>query len=271
MKKAAVIGCPVKHSLSPKLHGFWLEKYGVDGEYNKVEVLPEELEGFLKGLKEAGYQGVNITVPHKENAVQYMDELSDTAKRIGAVNTVVVKEDGGLFGDNTDAYGFIENIKENSDGFDFAEGRAVVLGAGGASRAVVVGLLDEGVPEILLLNRTREKDKKIKEEIGGNIIVGDWKDREKLLDGANLLVNTTVLGMDGQKELELNLEMLPKDALVTDIVYKPLKTKLLLGAKARGNQIVDGIGMLLYQAVPGFEYWFGVRPEVVDEQKGGVL
>ena len=267
--KAAVIGYPVKHSLSPALHGYWLEKYNIYGEYGFLEIRPEDLtRKKLEELSHEGYIGFNLTVPHKEIALNLVNEISDVAKEIGAVNTIKINDDGTLYGTNTDAFGFIENIRSSAEEFDFTEGIAVVLGAGGAARAVVKGLIDSGVPEVVIANRTRSTAEKLATEISGNITVINWDERETLLDKTNLLVNTTTLGMDGQRELELNLDNLPKTAFVTDIVYKPLKTKLLLEAEKRGNPIVDGLGMLLYQAVGGFELWFGVRPEVTDEVRG---
>ncbi|MCE3231861.1 MAG: aroE [Rickettsiaceae bacterium] len=280
LKKVAVIGYPVKHSLSPKLHGYWLEKYkdelrakGIEGEYGMVEVTPDSLEYFLKNMAKNGYAGCNITVPHKERAfeiIRQIGEVSEIAKLIGAVNAVVVQDDGKLFGTNTDAYGYIENIKRNANGFDFTAGKAVVLGAGGAARAVVAGLIDEKGPQIILLNRTKDKAEKIKVDLG-NVIVADWQGRGEILKDTNLLVNTTVLGMTGQPELDINLEKLPTDALVTDIVYKPLETNLLKNARNRGNKVVDGLGMLLYQAQGGFELWFGMKPEVTEDLRKHIL
>lgn len=267
-RKAAVLGFPVKHSLSPILHSYWLKTYSIEGEYGRLEVKPEELKNILPGLKEQGYVGCNLTLPHKELAVNIVNQVSEKARSIGAVNTVLVREDGSLFGENTDAFGFIENIVQNAPGFDFTKGAAVVLGAGGAARAVLWGLIEKNVPAIILLNRSRDKAEVLKDVFSGKgtqIIVEDWGKKSDVLEKANLLVNTTSLGMSGQPELDISLEKLPKKALVTDIVYAPLETKLLAAAKARGNKTVDGLGMLLYQAVEGFSMWFGVKPEVTPQ------
>lgn len=262
-KIAGVIGYPIKHSLSPKMHNYWLKEYSIDGVYIPMEVKPENLEKVVIALPLLGVRGCNLTVPHKELVLNMVDELSDVAKHIGAANTLIF-ENGKIKGTNTDAYGFIYNIKNTKPGFDFTKGHAVVAGAGGAARAVCAGLLEEGVPKIYLTNRTKEKAEKIRDHISQKIEVIDWEKREEVLSGAILLVNTTTLGMVGYPDLELRLDDLPKSALVTDIVYKPLETTLLQNAKKRGNIVVDGIGMLLHQAVPGFEAWFGKKPEVTD-------
>lgn len=270
---AGVVGYPVSHSLSPYLHGFWLRQYGIDGAYIRLEVMPEELGNFIRSLPgKEGVRGVNITVPHKEEVMRFLDEITPIAARIGAVNTVIVQE-GRLIGTNSDAYGFIQNVKAlKPQHWHFANGKAVVLGAGGAARAVVAGLLEEGVPEVVLSNRTEHKAAEIAVSLGGAIRVVPWEMREAELAGANLLVNSTVLGMAGQSPLLLDLCQLPTDALVTDIVYKPLKTPLLEAAEGRGNPVVDGIGMLLHQAVTGFEAWFGVeKPEVSEALRQHVL
>ncbi len=286
-KKVAVIGYPVKHSLSPVLHSYWLEKYNIDGEYGLLEVKPEDLEETLLSLKDKGYVGCNLTIPHKEAAYDFVfktpnfiRKLHVTAANIKAVNTVAYNESGNIHFRNTDTYGFIENIKQSEPSFDFTEGKAVVLGAGGAARAVVFGLIEEGVTNIVLLNRTKEKAEFItndfsyyieteKKEV--NLTTAPWEERNETLADSNLLVNTTSLGMKGQPELDISLEKLPKNALVTDIVYNPLETKLLKNARERGNFVVDGLGMLLYQAVAGFEMWFGIKPEVTDDLRKHVL
>jgi shikimate dehydrogenase len=281
-RKVAVIGYPVKHSLSPKLHGYWLDFYkdelkakGIEGEYGMLEVKPEDLEKTVVGLKNHGYIGCNFTVPHKEHAfeiIEIIGEVSETAKRIEAVNTVALRNDGKLYGTNTDAYGFIENIKNNAYGFN--SGKAVVLGAGGAARSVVIGLGFMGFKEIIITNRTKERAEEIKRNfvsLKDKITVVDWEDRNEVLKDTNLLVNTTVLGMAGQEELDINLDKLPLDALVTDIVYNPLETNLLKKARIRGNKVVDGLGMLLYQAQGGFELWFGMKPEVTDDLRKYIL
>jgi shikimate dehydrogenase len=265
-KVAGVFGWPVEHSLSPKLHGYWLQKYNVDGVYVPFPTHPDNFEQALRALPTLGIVGCNITVPHKINACSIVDTISEAAKIIGAVNTVVVGKDGSLNGSNTDAFGFIENIRSTDASWN-CNGKAVVLGAGGAARAVCYGLLDAGAKEVLLLNRTTEKAEQIASDlqVKGNVFVHDWDKRSEVLAGASLLVNTTILGMGGKPELEISLDDLPKEAIVTDIVYTPLETPLLKQAKDNGNQTVDGLGMLLHQARAGFRDWFGKDPEVTEE------
>ena len=257
MKKAGVMGWPIDHSLSPRVHTYWLEKYGIEGEYTRMPVEPEAFPEYLRGLKNKGYVGGNVTVPHKEAALATVDEASPEAKRLGAVNTIVVRDDGSLYGFNTDGFGFLANLKTGHKTFDAAHGPAVVLGAGGAARAVVAGLLQEGCPNVRLVNRTIARAKDLAADIGGAIEVFAMAEVADTLRGASLLVNTTSLGMVHQPALEIDLSPLPPTALVTDIVYAPLITNLLAQARARGNPIVDGLGMLLHQARPGFQAWFG--------------
>ncbi|MCB1530317.1 MAG: shikimate dehydrogenase [Rhodospirillales bacterium] len=262
--KTGVIGQPVAHSKSPLIHGYWIEKYGLAGTYEALEIPPENLESGVRKLIEGGYSGFNVTIPHKESMLSLCDELDETARAIGAVNSVVIK-DKKLFGFNTDAFGFVENIRRHQPAFDFTAGAAVVLGAGGAARAVVYALLQEGVPEIVLTNRTEEKARKLASMAPERVKVADWEDREEALKQAALLVNTSSLGMAGNPPLELSLDYLPPASLVHDIVYAPQMTDLLTAAKARGNEIVTGIGMLIHQARPSFESWFGIRPDVTEE------
>ena len=268
---AGVIGWPVSHSRSPRLHGYWLERLGIDGAYLPLPVAPDNLESVLRALPKMGFRGCNLTVPHKEAALTLVDELEPLARRIGAVNTIVVAEDGRLMGRNTDAFGFLENLRQGCPAWNPAAAPALVLGAGGASRAVVAALMDAGVPEIRLANRSRDRAEQLAADLGGLIRVVDWSGSAAAQAGAGLLVNTTTLGMTGQSRLDLDLTELPLDALVNDIVYAPLETELLAAARSRGNPVVDGLGMLLYQAVPGFEAWFGVRPEVTPELRTFVL
>ena len=268
--KAGVIGWPIEHSLSPRLHGYWLDHYKIDGRYLALPVRPENLQSALRDFMVDGYSGLNVTVPHKETVMAFLDDITPQARRIGAVNTIVF-EDGALKGSNTDGFGFIENLKSGHPGFDPASGPAVVLGAGGAARAVVAALLDGGSPEIRLLNRSIERAQKLAADIAGPITVADWHQRSDCLQDATLLVNTTTLGMTGKPQLEIALDALPGNALVTDIVYAPLQTDLLVAAAARGNPVVDGIGMLLHQARPGFAAWFGVEPAVSDGLRAHVL
>jgi shikimate dehydrogenase len=263
-KLAGVMGWPVGHSLSPVLHGYWLATLGVDGAYVPLAVRPEDFSGALRMLPKLGFAGANVTIPHKQAATHAVDELDDVARRIGAVNTVVVRPDGALKGFNTDAFGFIENIRWRHPAWNAAAGPALVIGAGGAARAVVVALLDAGVPAIRLVNRTRERAATLAFSLGGAIEVRDWETRALALEDTALVVNTTSLGMTGQPPLELDLRHLPRDSAVCDIVYVPLETELLKAAKSAGHPTIDGIGMLLHQARPGFAAWFGLEPTVDD-------
>ena len=257
-KIAGVLGWPVSHSLSPKLHNYWLKQLGIDGRYDAFEVEPVQLSDFIIRLtQDPAMRGCNLTIPHKEQVVPMLTYIDDLARSIGAVNTIIVK-DGVLHGTNTDAYGFSENIRAQLTGTR----KAVILGAGGAARAVCVALLLLGFEQIVITNRTIARAQNLAERFGKRFTVVDWNDRSHVLDGADLLVNTTSLGLKGQDPLEIDLLRLSRSALVTDIVYKPLMTPLLEMAVACGNPVVDGLGMLIYQAVPGFEAWFGQRPDV---------
>ena len=264
---AGVMGWPVKHSRSPRLHGFWIERYGIDGAYVPMQVHPDDLPAALRALRTLGFAGTNLTVPHKELTLSVLDYVNPLARRIGAANTIVVREDGSLEGSNTDAFGFIEGIRAGAP--DWKPDRpAVVIGAGGAARAVVVALLDEGVREVRIVNRTFERGARLAEEFGAK--THEWGQWVSALDGAGLLVNTTTQGMTGEPPLEIDLASLPTGAVVNDIVYVPLETPLLAAARRRGNPVVDGLGMLLHQARPGFRAWFGVDPEVTPELRAHV-
>lgn len=267
---AGVLGWPVGHSRSPRLHGFWLERHGIDGAYVPLPVRPEDFAQAVSALPLLHLRGANVTVPHKEAAAALCDSMDDHAKRLGAVNTLVFSE-GQIHGANTDGAGFLDNLRQGAPDWRAESGAAVVLGSGGAARAVIVALLDAGVPELRLANRTRAKAEALAESFGGPIRVFDWGDWTRVLDGAGLLVNTTSLGMQGQPPLEIALDALPGAAVVNDIVYQPLETELLRMAAGRGNRVVDGLGMLLHQARPGFEAWFGVRPEVDEALRDFVL
>jgi len=267
---AGVLGWPVTHSRSPQLHGFWLQQHGIDGAYVPLPVRPEDFEAWVPALPRLGFQGANVTVPHKQAALAICDEVAEHARRLGAVNTLTFR-DGRIHGANTDGVGFLNNLRQGAPDWDPAAGPAVVLGAGGAARAVAVALLDVGTPTVRVVNRTVSKAEALAQELGGAIEAVAWDRMPAALDGANLLVNTTSLGMADNPPLQLDLEPLPPGALVNDIVYQPLHTELLAQAQARGNPTVDGIGMLLHQAVPGFEAWFGVRPEVTDALRAFVL
>lgn len=270
-KLAGVMGWPVGHSRSPRLHGFWLEQYGVDGAYVPLSVPPERAAEAIRALPALGFRGCNVTVPHKEVAAATVDRLDASARRAGAVNTIVVLDDGTLEGRNTDGFGFLENLKAGAPGWTAGAGPAVVLGAGGAARAIVAALIDDGAPEVRLVNRTRARAEQLAADIGDGVRVFDWVSRETLLADAALVVNTTTQGMHGQPPLDLDLRHLAAGAVVTDIVYTPLMTPLLEAAQARGNRVVDGLGMLLHQARPGFTAWFGVEPAVTEDLRRFVL
>lgn len=268
---AGVMGWPVAHSRSPRLHGYWLRQYGIDGVYIPLPVRPEDFAAALRTLPKLGFAGANVTVPHKETALAGVDRCSAEARRIGAVNTIVVAADGTLEGRNTDGFGFLENLRSARSGWTASTGPALLLGAGGSARAAAVALLDDGVPELRIVNRSTERAEKLAADLGGRIQVRSWDERAAALSDVALLVNTTTLGMVGQPPLELPLDRLPEDAVVTDLVYAPLETPLLAAARARGNATVDGLGMLLHQARPGFAAWFGVEPEVTEELRRFVL
>jgi shikimate dehydrogenase len=264
-KAAGLIGWPVFQSRSPKLHGYWLEHYRIAGAYLPLPVQPGRLEVALRGVAALGFAGCNVTIPHKEAAAKLVDRVDPVGRRMGAINLVVVQPDGSLSGYNKDGYGFIESLREGKSDWRGDAGPAVVLGAGGGARSVVVSLLDEGAPEIRLINRTRVRAEQLAQEVGGPIRVLDWAERQAALGGTALLVNTTNLGMVGQPPLDLALDELPRTALVCDIVYNPLDPPLLVAARARGNPTVNGLGMLLHQARPAFQAWFGLLPAVTPE------
>jgi shikimate dehydrogenase len=267
--KACVIGYPIHHSKSPIIHDYWLKQHGIEGSYKAVEINPDNFQEGVQTLIDEGYDGFNVTVPFKEEIFKLCNEVTEIAQQIGAVNTVIIK-DGKLFGTNTDAFGFIQNIKQQAK-FDFQNKKALVIGAGGASRAILYGLIEAGIKEIYLTNRTKEKAENLQQLNTQKIFVVDWDDKENVLGGVDLVVNTTSLGMMGQRSLELNLSDLNPNALVTDIVYTPLMTPLLEQAQQQGNDIVTGIGMLLHQARPAFEAWTSILPQVDDTLESLVL
>ncbi|HUN50017.1 MAG TPA: shikimate dehydrogenase [Candidatus Sulfotelmatobacter sp.] len=268
---AGVMGWPVSHSRSPRLHGFWLRQHGIDGAYVPLAVRPEDLAAAARALPLLGFRGCNVTSPHKGKMAALVDVLDPLARRIGAVNTVVVLDDGRLEGRNTDAFGFLENLRSGAAFWRADGGPAVVLGAGGAARAVVAALQEAGAPEIRLLNRSRERAERLAADLGKPVTTLPWNEVAPALRDAALLVNCTSLGMTGQPPLAVDLASLPGSALVTDLVYSPLKTPLLQAAAERGNPTVDGLGMLLHQARPGFTAWFGVAPTVTPELRAHVL
>ena len=259
---AGVMGWPVAHTRSPAIHNHWIAHYGLKGAYVQLPVQPQNLEAAIRGLPALGFAGCNITVPHKVNAMQLMDTLHPAARRVAAINTVVVQADGSLLGMNNDGYGYIQSLRDAQPGWRGDVGPALVLGAGGAARAIVVALLDEGVPEVRLCNRTQEKAQALKDAFGDRVTVVPWAERNSAMAGVRLLVNTTTQGMHGQPALDVALDDLPAEALVSDAIYIPLETPLLAAARLRGHPTVNGLGMLLNQARPAFQAWFGVQPDI---------
>lgn len=260
---AGVCGWPIKHSRSPRIHNFWLREYGIDGVYVPFAMPPDAAQEAIRALPALGIRGMNVTAPNKEEAFKAMDEVDRWAERLKAVNTIVVR-DGILHGANTDAFGFLESLRDAQPDWRADAGPVVILGAGGAARAIVAGLQDAGAPEIRIANRTPERAAAISDEFGKPVRPIPWEQRADALADAALLVNTTSLGMEGQLALEIDLVKLPATSVVYDIVYVPLETPLLAAARARGNPAIDGLGMLLHQARPGFREWFGTDP-VVDQ------
>ncbi len=260
---AAVIGHPITHSRSPLIHNTWLRQCGIDGQYEAIDVAPEDLEHFCSQLRQSHLKGINVTLPHKETIMRYCDKIEDAAQKIGAVNTIIVK-DGHLIGTNTDAYGFIRNLEIPQPDFDFKNAHALIIGAGGASRAVIYGLLEKGIKNIFLSNRTQKKANSLAKEFD-NIQVIPWDDKAQYLDDINLLINTTSLGMKGQRSLELDLDTLPKKATVYDLVYNPKDTTLLKNAAQKGCKRIGGLGMLIYQAERAFELWFDQTPDATHD------
>lgn len=268
---AGVIGHPIAHSRSPALHGYWLKRYGIKGHYIPMAVAPADLGDALNLLPKLGFVGLNVTIPHKEEVLKLADVVSDRAALIGAANTLIFRRDGRIQADNTDGSGFIANLRQNAPDWMPAAGPAVVFGAGGAARAVIAALLEIGVPEIRLTNRTRPRAEALKADFGAKLVVEDWVQAGNMLEDATTVVNTTSLGMTGKPEFRIPLDALDPAATVTDLVYTPLQTQFLQEAAARGCHTVDGLGMLLHQAAPGFERWFGHRPEVDAATREAVL
>lgn len=268
---AGVIGSPVGHSRSPALHGYWLRKYGLRGFYVPLEVAQDSLESVLHAMPQMGFRGANVTIPHKETVLRLADTVSDRAAVIGAANTLTFRADGKVHADNTDGYGFLENLRSGAPGWTADAGPCAVLGAGGAARAVVASLIEAGASEIRLTNRTRNRAEALRAEFGTKIVVYDWVQAGNAIEDAATVVNTTSLGMVGKSGFRVPLDGLSPEAVVTDLVYTPLDTRLLQAARDVGCRTVDGLGMLLHQAVPGFERWFGLRPEVDDAVRAAVL
>lgn len=268
---AAVIGSPITHSRSPKLHNYWLRLHGVRGHYIPMDIASENFERCIRTLPDMGFVGCNITIPYKEKVMAVADQITDRATLIGAANTLIFRRDGRIMADNTDGYGFIENLRQGAPNWHPTDGKAVVLGAGGAARAVVAALADAGVSEVLITNRTRVRAERLKEDFGQRVSVVDWVQAGNILEEAALVVNTTSLGMTGKTEMRIPLDGLQRGTVVTDLVYEPLQTRLLREAEAAGCVTVDGLGMLLHQAVPCFERWFGHRPLVDDGARAAAL
>lgn len=268
---AAVIGSPISHSRSPALHTHWLKRYGIRGYYIPMDISQNDLSDVIRMMPKMGFVGANVTIPHKETVLRLADLVTDRAALIGAANTLIFREDGKIHADNTDGYGFVENLRSGAPDWKPKSGPAAVFGAGGACRAVLASLIDIGVTEIRLSNRTRARADALREEFGAKIKVVDWVKAGNMLDGAVTVVNSSSLGMVGKPEMRVPLDGLSPNAVVTDLVYTPLETRLLKHAKSIGCTTVDGLGMLIYQAAPAFERWFGQRPEVDDETRRVVL
>ncbi|MAK79112.1 MAG: shikimate dehydrogenase [Marinovum sp.] len=259
---AAVLGHPINHSKSPKLHNYWLSLFNIDGYYIPLDIDPRYFENSVRALSGLGFVGANVTIPYKEKVLKIADKISDRAAIIGAANTLTFLQDGSIYADNTDGYGFLQNIKCKYNDWTAGEGTSVVFGAGGASRAILGALIEDGANEVILANRTRSRADQLRSDFGAKIKVVDWMKVQNYLSDASTVINATSLGMDGKAELPIPLQGLKKNTLVTDIVYTPLNTPLLENAAKRGCRTVDGLGMLIHQAIPGFERWFGMKPDV---------
>ena len=262
---AAVLGHPINHSKSPKLHNYWLSLFNIDGYYIPLDIDPRNFENSIRALSGLGFVGANVTIPYKEKVLKIADKISDRAAIIGAANTLTFLQDGRIYADNTDGYGFLQNIKCKYNDWSAGEGTSVVFGAGGASRAILGALIEDGAKEVILANRTRSRADQLRSDFGAKIKVVDWMKVQNYLSDASTVINATSLGMDGRAELPISLQGLKKNTLVTDIVYTPLNTTLLENAAKRGCRTVDGLGMLIHQAIPGFERWFGVKPDVSEK------
>lgn len=257
---AAVIGHPVNHSRSPRMHNFWLAHFGLEGYYIPLDIDPKKFERSIRNLPELGLVGANITIPYKEKVLKIADKISDRAALVGAANTLTFLQNGGIYADNTDGYGFLQNIKSKYKDWSAREGISVVFGAGGASRAILAALIEDGASDIILANRTRSRADQLRSDFGAKIKVVEWMKIQNYLSEASTIINTTSLGMVGKTDLPIPLSALKKNTLVTDIVYTPIETHLLATAAKMGCRTVDGLGMLIHQAIPGFERWFGIKP-----------
>ncbi len=268
---AGVIGSPIAHSKSPRLHSHWLKRYGIAGHYIPMDVARNDLAQVLEVLPKLGFVGINVTIPHKEEVIGLADLVTDRAALIGAANTLIFRKDGKIHADNTDGYGFIENLRQGAPDWDPKSGPAVIFGAGGAARAIIASMIEVGAPKILLTNRTRARADALRAEFGSKINVVDWVQAGNILEDATTVVNTTSLGMSGQPAFRVPLDGLNPAAVVNDLVYTPLRTEFLETAASIGCRTVDGLGMLLHQATPAFERWFGHRPDVDEETRNVVL
>ncbi len=268
---AGVIGHPVAHSRSPALHGYWLKRYGIKGHYIPMDIAQSDLREALAFLPKLGFVGLNVTIPHKETVLAIADVVTDRAALIGAANTLIFRKDGKVHADNTDGAGFIANLRQHAPGWTPHAGPAAIFGAGGAARAVVATLIEHGVQEIRIANRTRPRAEALRSDFGARLHVYDWVQAPNMLQGAALVINSTSLGMTGKPDFRVPLDALEPGTVVTDLVYTPLMTQFLIEAQERGAQVVDGLGMLLHQAAPGFERWFNHRPEVDDATRAAVL
>ena len=262
---AAVLGNPISHSKSPRMHNYWLKQNKINGYYVPIKVELEDFEQTIRALVNMGFSGVNVTIPHKLSALKIADESSSTAQYIGAANTLTFTKENKIYADNTDAYGFINNIKSKYPNWNPKKGVSVVLGAGGASRAVIAALLSEGADKIIVLNRTIEKAEALKKDYDNKITVESWKNINEVAASSSNIINTTSLGMNDETFIAINPKAIPETALVSDLVYTPLETNFLKIAKNRGSRTVDGLGMLIHQGIPGFEAWFGQKPLVTEE------
>ena len=262
---AAVLGNPISHSKSPRMHNYWLKQNKLNGYYIPIKVELADFEQTIRTLMKMGFSGVNVTIPHKLLALKIADESSSIAQYIGAANTLTFTKENKIYADNTDAYGFINNIKSKYPNWNPKKGVSVVLGAGGASRAVIAALLSEGSKQIMVLNRTIEKAEVLKKEYDNKITVESWENINEVLASSKNIINTTSLGINDETFIPINPEAIPEKSLVSDLVYTPLETNLLKIAKNRGSKTVDGLGMLIHQGVPGFEAWFGQKPLVTEE------
>jgi shikimate dehydrogenase len=265
MKQACVIGWPIEHSRSPAIHGYWLDRYAIDGSYTKRAVPPDNIETFLRSLGDEGLAGCNVTIPYKENAFAAAEEREPSATAVSAANTLWLDERGRLCAANTDTYGYMTYLTREAEDWNRRDAPVTVLGAGGAARAIVYGFLEAGVAEVRVFNRSVERAEALAKDFGARVKVLPWEDRSRASTEAAVLVNTTSVGLKGAGSLAMDFTDFHPDCIVSDIVYVPLETGLIREAQKHGLRTVDGLGMLLHQAVPGFEKWFGVRPEVTAE------